>query len=59
MFNVIEHGGMLIIDEFSSAFHNELEALFVKFFMMQTQKGQIFLVSHSTNLLSNTIFRPE
>lgn len=58
-FNVIENGGMLIIDDFSSAFHNELEALLVKFFMQQSREAQLFLVSHSTNLLSNAIFRPD
>ncbi len=59
IFKVIENGGMLIIDEFSSAFHNELEKLLIKYFMHQSQAAQIFLVSHSTNLLSNTIFRPD
>lgn len=58
-FQVINDGGMLIIDEFSSAFHNELEELLVKVFMRQSDRSQIFLVSHSTNLLSNTIFRPD
>lgn len=58
-YKVISAGGMLIIDEFSSAFHNELEELLIKFFMKNSVKSQIFLVSHSTNLLSNTIFRPD
>lgn len=58
-FHVIRNGGMLIIDEFSSAFHNELEELLVKYFMKKSNKSQLFLVSHSTNLLSNSIFRPD
>lgn len=58
-FSIIENGGMLIIDDFSNAFHNELEALLVKFFIEQSKEAQIFLVSHSTNLLSNAIFRPD
>lgn len=58
-FHVIKNGGMLIIDEFSSAFHNELEELLVKYFMKKSNKSQLFLVSHSTNLLSNSIFRPD
>lgn len=58
-FHVIQNGGMLIIDEFSSAFHNELEELLVKYFMEKSKRSQMFLVSHSTNLLSNTIFRPD
>ncbi|OAA85094.1 AAA family ATPase [Clostridium coskatii] len=58
-FHVIKNGGMLIIDEFSSAFHNDLEELLVRYFMEKSSKAQIFIVSHSTNLLSNTIFRPD
>lgn len=58
-FQVIKNGGMLIIDEFSSAFHNELEELLVKYFMKNSNKSQLFVVSHSTNLLSNSIFRPD
>ena len=57
--NVIKNGGMLIIDEFSSGFHNKLEELLIKYFMENTDKAQIFVVSHSTNLLSNSIFRPD
>lgn len=58
-FHVIKNGGMLIIDEFSSAFHNELEELLIRYFMENSTNSQIFLVSHSTNLLSNSIFRPD
>lgn len=58
-FKVINNDGMLIIDEFSSAFHNDLEELLVKYFMNNSKNSQIFLVSHSTNLLSNSIFRPD
>lgn len=58
-FKVINNDGMLIIDEFSSAFHNDLEELLVKYFMNNSKNSQIFLVSHSTNLLSNNIFRPD
>lgn len=58
-FKVISSEGMLIIDEFSSAFHNELEQLLVRYFMKFSRNSQLFLVSHSTNLLSNSIFRPD
>lgn len=58
-FHVIKNGGMLIIDEFSSAFHNELEELLIRYFMEKSKKSQVFIVSHSTNLLSNSIFRPD
>ncbi|WP_026882469.1 ATP-binding protein [Clostridium akagii] len=50
---------MLIIDEFSSAFHNQLEELLISYFMETSTNAQIFIVSHSTNLLSNNIFRPD
>lgn len=56
---VLEHGGMLIIDEFSSGLHNDLEWLLVKYFMERSGAAQIFLVSHSTNLLSSGLFRPD
>lgn len=58
-FHIVNNNGMLIIDEFSSAFHNELEELLIKFFMTNSKNSQIFIVSHSTNLLSNSIFRPD
>lgn len=50
---------MLIIDEFSSAFHNLLEEKLIKYFMQNSKYSQIFIVSHSTNLLSNTLLRPD
>lgn len=57
--NVIKNGGMLLIDEFSSGFHNELENLMVKYFMEKAEHAQMLFVSHSTNLLSNSILRPD
>lgn len=50
---------MVLIDEFSSGFHNFLEEKIVKFFMKNSINSQLFLVSHSTNLLNNTILRPD
>ncbi|AET59038.1 hypothetical protein HPL003_11405 [Paenibacillus terrae HPL-003] len=58
-FHVVKHGGMLIIDEFSSGLHNFLEELLVKYFMENSLNSQLFLVSHSTNLLSNSLLRPD
>lgn len=58
-FHVVHNGGMLIIDEFSSGFHNFLEELLVKYFMKRSTAAQLFLVSHSTNLLSNSLLRPD
>lgn len=58
-FSVMKNGGMLICDEFSSGLHNDLEELLVKYFMKHAHGAQIFIVSHSTNLLSSSIFRPD
>jgi hypothetical protein len=57
--SVIKHGGMLLIDEFSSGFHNELESLMVRYFMETAENAQLIFVSHSTNLLSNALLRPD
>lgn len=57
--SAIENNSMLIVDEFSSGFHNDLEELLVRHFMKYAKNSQLFLVSHSTNLLSNSIFRPD
>ena len=57
--HVAKNGGMLLIDEFSSGFHNELEELIIKYFMNYSKNSQLFLVSHSTNILSNSLLRPD
>ena len=57
--SVIADGGMLLVDEFSSGFHNELEELLIKYFMLKSDCAQMFFVSHSTNLLSNSVLRPD
>ncbi len=59
IFSVMDNGGMLAIDEFSSGFHNRLEELLIKYFMKYSNNSQLFLVSHSTNILKNTIMRPD
>lgn len=56
---IIRNGGLLLIDEFSSGFHNALEKLLIKHFMKESVNTQILFVSHSTNLLSNSILRPD
>lgn len=58
-FYCINNGGMLLLDEFSSGFHNDLEELLIKYFMGKADKSQLIFVSHSTNLLSNSILRPD
>ena len=57
--HVINKGGMLLIDEFSSGFHNCLEALLVRYFFEKAKDSQMIFVSHSTNLLSNSLLRPD
>lgn len=56
---VVKNGGMLAIDEFSSGFHNDLEELLVKYFYEKCPNGQLFFVSHSTNILKTSIIRPD
>lgn len=58
-FHCIHNGGMLLLDEFSSGFHNDLEELLVRYFMKKAEDTQLIFVSHSTNLLSNSILRPD
>lgn len=59
IFTVMDNEGMLVIDEFSSGFHNQLEELLIKYFMKYSNNSQLFLVSHSTNILKNTVLRPD
>ena len=56
---VAQNNGILLVDEFSSGFHNELERLLVQYFMEASSKSQMIFVSHSTNLLSTAILRPD
>lgn len=58
-FYTIKNGGMLILDEFSSGFHNDLEELLIKYFMGNTTNSQIIFVSHSTNLMKSSLLRPD
>jgi len=58
-FYCIKNKGMLLLDEFSSGFHNDLEELLIRFFMKSANGSQIIFVSHSTNLLSTSLLRPD
>ncbi len=58
-FHCLENSGMLLLDEFSSGFHNDLEELLIKYFMKKSDNSQLIFVSHSTNLLSNSLLRPD
>jgi len=55
----MEKGAILLIDEFCSGFHNELEELLIRYFFKKSKKSQMFVVTHSTNVLSNTLYRPD
>ena len=50
---------MIIVDEFSSGLHNELEEALIKYFFNNSNNSQIFFTSHSTNLLDTSILRPD
>jgi AAA15 family ATPase/GTPase len=59
LIRVIENSGMLIIDEFGNSLHNKLSEKVIRFFMENAMKSQIFITSHHTNLISNSVFRPD
>lgn len=58
-FHCINNSSMLLLDEFSSGFHNDLEELLLRYFLQNSTSSQILFVSHSTNLLSNRLLRPD
>ena len=59
LIKVIENSGMLVFDEFGNSLHNRLAEKIIKFFMENAQNSQMFLTSHHTNLISNSVFRPD
>lgn len=59
LIRVIESSGMLIIDEFGNSLHNKLSEKVIRFFMENAKTSQIFITSHHTNLISNSVFRPD
>ena len=59
LISTIEKPGMLIIDEFGNSLHNRLAEKIVKFFMGKSEKSQLFITSHDTNLISNSVLRPD
>lgn len=58
-FATLSNPGMLIIDDFSSGFHPKLERMLIKYFMNTSEYSQLFFVSHSTSLISNSVMRPD
>lgn len=59
LINIIENPGMLVFDEFGNSLHNKLAEKIIKFFMKNAKDSQIFITSHHTNLISNSVFRPD
>ena len=59
LISVIENPGMLVIDEFGNSLHNKLSEKIIDFFMESANNSQIFITSHHTNLVSNSVFRPD
>lgn len=59
IYYAVKNDCMLIIDEFSSGLHNELEEALIKFFYNNSKNSQLFFTSHSTNLLDTSILRPD
>jgi len=57
--DAMKDNAMVLIDEFGSGFHNTLEEKIIKYFMKNSKSAQIFIVSHSTNLLTNRLLRPD
>ena len=50
---------MIILDEFSSCLHNELEEALIRYFFNNSKNSQLFFTSHSTNLIDTAILRPD
>lgn len=59
LISILENPGMLIFDEFGNSLHNKLAEKIVKFFMKNAKRSQLFITSHDTNLISNSVFRPD
>lgn len=59
LISIIEKPGMLVFDEFGNSLHNKLAEKIIKFFMSKSKKSQLFITSHHTNFISNSVFRPD
>lgn len=59
LISTIESPGMLVFDEFGNSLHNKLTEKIIKFFMKNAKDSQLFITSHHTNLISNSVFRPD
>lgn len=56
---VMNKPGLFLVDEFSSGFHNDLEELLIREWMEKARDSQLIVVTHSTNLLSTSLLRPD
>ena len=59
LISIIESPGMLIYDEFGNGLHNKLAEKVIRLFMEHSKSSQFFITSHHTNLISNSVFRPD
>lgn len=57
--HAVNTNAMILFDEFSSGFSNELEEFIIQFLMNNMDHSQAFFVTHSTNVLKSTILRPD
>lgn len=57
--HAVSNNAMILFDEFSSGFSNELEEFIIKFLMNNMDYAQAFFVTHSTNVLKSTLLRPD
>lgn len=59
LIDVIEKPGMLVYDEFGNSLHNRLAEKVIRFFMERASNSQLFITSQNTNLISNSVYRPD
>ncbi len=57
--HAVSNNGMILFDEFSSGFSNELGEFIVKFLMENMDMSQAFFVTHLTSVMKSTIIRPD
>lgn len=59
LFDTIQNGGVLIIDEFGTSLHTQLSVELLKLFysVMNTYGAQLIITTHDTNLLRKDLLR--
>lgn len=57
--HAVKNDSILVVDEFSSDLHNELEECLIRYFFIKSRNSQIFFTTHSTNILDSKIMRPD